>query len=197
MGAADERTLDRGRVFGLDREPAEQAGECPPKDNREGRASPCALGQVERDQRRAGNEQIVEDRRLPAAPTQQRQPDQIASARRQRAGPARPGPQCRAPDDIGGRGGEQARDQLIGDHAIAGQQPHRGIEQEQPDRLAIPDIEIGCRAVQDAVADQQIILLVDMDDRIAEIPGAQGKRDDREHRRHLPGPETIQPACAQ
>ncbi len=80
-------------------------------------------------------------------------------------------------------GGEQGRDQLIGENAIARQQADRGEDREQADRLAIPYVDIGQGAVEQAVADEQIILLVDMDHRVAEIDRTHGERDHQQQRR--------------
>jgi hypothetical protein len=92
-------------------------------------------------------------------------------------------------DQHRGRRREQRRHELIGEDAVARQQPDRGIDREQADRLAVPHVDIRYRAVEHAIADQQVILLVDMDQRIAEVARANDDGDrqqDQEQRDAAP-----------
>ena len=72
-----------------------------------------------------------------------------------------------------GQRGEERRDDLVGKDAVTANRTDRGIDQEQPERLAIPEVDEGQpTTVPEPVADQQVELLVDLDDRIAELPSA-------------------------
>lgn len=175
MREAEERPLHRRRVFHLDRHARQQARRRAARHD----AAHASIGQRQRQPSRQRDGQVVEDRRLPAAPAQQRQADQVQRAGRQRAAPVRPQPACPRR--------HRRRDKLIGQDAVAGQAAQRGEQQEQPDRLAVPDVDIGHGAAQHPVADQQIILLVDMDHRIAPIGTAQRDRQDKKDDRREDG----------
>ena len=186
VGRAEERAFDDGRVFGLDREASEQAGGRAVEDDRARRTNLGQHGQTQRQYRGAGGEEVVEDGRLPSAAAEQRQPQDIGGSRKQgrrRSRAQHPPAACHQPRR---GGGEQRRDQLVGEDAIAGQQPDRGEDQEQADGLAVPQIDIGHGAVQHPVADEQIILLVDMDDRVAEIMRTQGDCPEQQQRERHP-----------
>ncbi len=81
-----------------------------------------------------------------------------------------------ATDDHRGDDREKRRHDLILDNPVAAERSDRRIDQEQANRLSVPDVEIGHRAMPDPVADQQIELVVDLDNGIAELRTAQGKR---------------------
>ena len=120
-----------------------------------------------------GNQQIVEHRALPANPAQWADHDQIGDPGEDRA-LAVIQYQNDPPDHPGGGCGKQARGDLIGQHRGR----DRGdtvVDQEQTQRLAIPDIDIGQRAFVHPLAHQKIELIVDEQIGIAKGPGAQAK----------------------
>ena len=127
--------------------------------------------------RRADDQQIVEDRSLPTLAFEQIEPQQIRDRRGQCAlRPARAIRQSR--DQRRGRGDACQRHRLI--RPDPERQPERGggkVEQEQPDRLAVPHIDIGNRAVHDRLRGGVIEFLVDMHDRVAEGQRADEQRD--------------------
>nr|GFD60952.1 hypothetical protein [Tanacetum cinerariifolium] len=77
-----------------------------------------------------------------APPADQFQPQQIDHARTERRTGAGE-PSCEGHDNRRSAPGGSQGDEMAGDERIAGQHLAGGIDQEQPDRLAIPDIDIG------------------------------------------------------
>ena len=147
------------------------------------------LGATDQQCGRAGDEQIVEDRRLGGLPTEQGQGQQIGQGREQCA--ARAGEMQRdvANDPCGGDG-EGGRDRLHHQHRSAADRRNARENQEQPDRLAVPDVDVGPLPADHGVADIMIELVVDDDDRIAEGDDAAGDRhrDDQRERQRCAGP---------
>ncbi|EPE62587.1 hypothetical protein L479_00991 [Exiguobacterium sp. S17] len=143
------------------------------------------------------HQRIVEDRRLAPFPLHQVQPEDIEDRRDEPAHGAGEAPRHLL-HAISGGDDEAGRDQLIGQEPVAPpcgpQSPRSRIEQEQPDRLAIEDIDIGQRAVEHPVADQQIELLVEPDHRIAETLRARGERDERQEQQRAPLPAPAAPS---
>lgn len=136
-----------------------------------------ALARVpaEHEQRRARHQRIAPHRGLAARAVEDHQPDEIDQSRTQaRAGSVTlgyPGPDepLRDPADQerGPRRDERGGD-LVHQDAVAADAADGSEDQEQPDRLAIEDVDERPCAVQQAIADQQIELLVAMDHRVAE-----------------------------
>ena len=184
MRQPEKGAFHHRRIFGLDGESGEQAyGGALQHDG----APVAPLGQHRQAQRRpagSGHEQIVEDRGLPAPTAEKSQPQEIGDRCCPRAERAGAQPSCGKRDQPGGRRSEQRRGPLIGEDAVARQQPHAFEQQEQPQRLAIPEIDIRQRPAQHPVADQQIILLVDMNHRVAEVMCAQRDGEQHEQKQH-------------
>jgi len=86
-----------------------------------------------------------------------------------------------------GQCGEDRGDDLIGEDAVTAEGADRGIDQEQAERLAIPEVDEGqAEAMPEPIADQQIELLVDLDDRIAELPSPDGEGGEGEEEQARP-----------
>ena len=91
--------------------------------------------------RRPGDQQIVEHRRLAADPAKQRQHHQIGERGEQRSSAA----DEQAGDAVDHQGGgrrEHGRDELHRDDRATADRGDARVEQEQPDRLAIPDVDV-------------------------------------------------------
>lgn len=167
---AEVDTLDEADLLDGKRQPAgDHSG------HGGGDEASASFGGPDERQRCDGDEQIVEDRRLATLSAERDEGCEIDDPGEQR--PLAIGDAAgEASDDPRGGNREQPRDQLILLDPATAQSGDGGVDQEQADRLSVPDIDIGQLAMVDRLADQQIILVVDVEQRIAEYCGA---RDDR------------------
>ena len=180
--AAERHAFRQMDIFDLQREPARgHRAEPEPQD----RARIGGVARAHRGERGERGQQVVEDRALPAGAAERQQPEQIAEPR----GKGRRGRRGAAREEMHqgrSRPRAQRRGELIGDDGTAAEHSCRGIDQEQADRLAVPQIDIGQQAVPQPVADQQIELLVIIDRRIAEPRPADRERRCQQQRAGQP-----------
>ena len=175
----EKHPLEHHGIFDLDRQPHQQHRRQPAAKQR-----PAPPNRPAHQQPRHQHRQIIEHRRLAALALHEVQPEHIEQ--RRHPGAKRPG--ITPPPAVNHKGGcrhEQRRQQLVVQKRIAPANAaghnRPGIEHEQPQRLAVPDIDIGQRPMQPAVGHQQVILLVKPQHRVAKT-----LRPRHQHRHHNP-----------
>ncbi len=167
----DPDAFEQHRIFDLQRASDQR--------HRGDPAPAATIGPAARDQYdRCGHRQIVEDGRLSALPVRQTDPEDIEDGGGDRPPPP-PGDLREPHDERRGRDDGGQRHRLIDIHPRL-RRPGRGgeVHQEQPDRLAVPDVDIGQRPPPHRPRHRQVEFLVDLYDGIAEGTPARGDGDE-------------------
>ena len=183
--AAEKRAFDDRRVFELDRHAHERHRREPQQEHPPGVARPVG---PERRGRGGGGEQVVDHGGLPAVAVERVQDQEVGERRHERG--AVPGRSARhGPDQARGPRHARRDDELVLDDALAAQRADARVEEEQPHRLAVPQVHIRELTRQEAVADEEVELLVEAEDRIAEGHGAGQQRGEQDRRDGPPSAE--------